>query len=175
MTGAASDLFTVNQLAEELGVTARTIRFYEAKGLIAPRRAGTTRVFDRRDRARLMLVLRGKRLGFSLASIREFLDLYDADRSQGAQLRLLLDSTRGRIVSLLRGKVSTVNELAQELGLTDNAVRAHLLSLERDGLVRQSGVQRGYRKPHFAYELTPEAESLFPRLMTRCSINSSPC
>jgi predicted ArsR family transcriptional regulator len=73
------------------------------------------------------------------------------------------DSTRGRIVSLLRGKVSTVNELAQELGLTDNAVRAHLLSLERDGLIRQSGVQRGYRKPHFAYELTPEAERLFPK------------
>ena len=102
MTGAATDLFTVNQLAEELGVTARAIRFYEAKGLIAPRRAGTTRVFDRRDRARLMLVLRGKRLGFSLASIREFLDLYDADRTQGAQLRLLLDSTRARIRELER-------------------------------------------------------------------------
>jgi predicted ArsR family transcriptional regulator len=73
------------------------------------------------------------------------------------------DSTRGRIVTLLRGKLRTVNELAEELGLTDNAVRAHLLSLERDGLIRQSGVQRGHRKPHFAYELTPEAENLFPK------------
>lgn len=73
------------------------------------------------------------------------------------------DSTRGRIVSLLRGGISTVNELAEKLGLTDNAVRAHLLSLERDGLVRQSGVQRGSRKPHFAYELTSEAENLFPK------------
>lgn len=72
-------------------------------------------------------------------------------------------STRGRIVTLLRGKLRTVNELAEELGLTDNAVRAHLLSLERDGLVRQGGVQRGHRKPHFAYELTPEAENLFPK------------
>ena len=99
------EFFTVNQLAEELGVTARAIRFYEAKGLIAPRRAGTTRVFDRRDRARLMLVLRGKRLGFSLASIREFLDLYDADRTQAAQLRLLLESTRGRILELERQRV----------------------------------------------------------------------
>ncbi|MBD0275971.1 MAG: MerR family DNA-binding transcriptional regulator [Acetobacteraceae bacterium] len=118
MTGAAADLFTVNQLAEELGVTARAIRFYEAKGLIAPRRAGTTRVFDRRDRARLMLVLRGKRLGFSLASIREFLDLYDADRSQGAQLRLLLDSTRGRIRELERQREDldrTLREL-REIG-----------------------------------------------------------
>jgi len=74
-----------------------------------------------------------------------------------------LDSTRGRIVVLLRGTTKTVNELAEELGLTDNAVRAHLLSLERDGLVVQSGLQRGTRKPHFAYELTPEAEKIFPK------------
>jgi len=73
------------------------------------------------------------------------------------------DSTRGRIVNLLRGNRRTVNELTEELGVTDNAVRAQLLSLERDGLVRQSGVQRGHRKPHFAYELTPEAEDLFPK------------
>ena len=73
------------------------------------------------------------------------------------------DSTRGRIVALLRGKTKTVNELAEELGLTDNAVRGHLLSLERDGLVVQSGMQRGIRKPHFEYELTPEAEKIFPK------------
>ena len=73
------------------------------------------------------------------------------------------DSTRGRIVSLLREGSSTVNDLASQLELTDNAVRAHLLSLERDGLVRQSGVQRGSRKPHFSYELTAEAERLFPK------------
>jgi predicted ArsR family transcriptional regulator len=72
-------------------------------------------------------------------------------------------STRGRIVTLVRGTTKTVNELAEELQLTDNAVRAHLLSLERDGLIRQSGVQRGTRKPHFAYELTGEAENLFPK------------
>src|SRR6267143_6681471 len=72
-------------------------------------------------------------------------------------------STRGRIVTLVRGTTRTVNELAEELELTDNAVRAHLLSLERDGLIRQSGVQRGTRKPHFAYELAPEAENLFPK------------
>lgn len=73
------------------------------------------------------------------------------------------DSTRGRIVSLMREGSSTVNALASQLELTDNAVRAHLLSLERDGLIRQSGVQRGPRKPHFAYELTAEAERLFPK------------
>jgi predicted ArsR family transcriptional regulator len=73
------------------------------------------------------------------------------------------DSSRGRIVTLLRARSMTVNELAAELGLTDNAVRAHLLSLERDRLVKQAGVQRGTRKPHFAYELTDEAEDLFPK------------
>ena len=73
------------------------------------------------------------------------------------------DSTRGRIVSLIRGSTKTVNELADELGLTDNAVRAHLLSLERDGLIKQSGIQRGTRKPHFAYQLTDEADKLFPK------------
>lgn len=73
------------------------------------------------------------------------------------------DSSRGRIVTLLRGSAKTVNELAAELELTDNAVRAHLLSLERDGLIRQRGVQRGTRKPHFTYELTSEAEGLFPK------------
>jgi predicted ArsR family transcriptional regulator len=77
--------------------------------------------------------------------------------------RRFFGSTRGRIVNLLRGTTKTVNELADELKLTDNAVRAHLLSLERDGLVRQSGIQRGTRKPHFAYELTDEAEHLFPK------------
>ena len=72
-------------------------------------------------------------------------------------------STRGRLVTLLRGKTKTVNELAQELELTDNGVRAHLLSLERDGLIKQSGIQRGTRKPYFAYKLTDEAEFLFPK------------
>ena len=107
-----SELFTVNQLAEELGVTPRAIRFYEVKGLIAPRRAGTTRVFDRRDRARLLLVLRGKRLGFSLAEIREFLDLYDADRSQHSQISLLLARVRQRIEELEQQR----RDLDQTLG-----------------------------------------------------------
>jgi predicted ArsR family transcriptional regulator len=73
------------------------------------------------------------------------------------------ESTRGRIVGLLRGESLTVNELAEKLELTDNAVRAHLLTLERDGLIKQSGVRRGFRKPHFAYKLTHDAEALFPK------------
>ena len=75
----------------------------------------------------------------------------------------LLESTRGRILDLLRARDQTVNDLAAALSLTDNAVRAHLLSLERDGLVRQSGVRPGFRKPHATYALTPDAEQIFPK------------
>ena len=74
-----------------------------------------------------------------------------------------LAGTKGRIVSLLRGAARTVNDLAEALALTDNAVRAQLTALERDGLVRKSGMRRGLRKPHQEYELTPEAEHLFPK------------
>jgi predicted ArsR family transcriptional regulator len=72
-------------------------------------------------------------------------------------------STRGRVLGLLRGGTGTVEELAAQLELTDNAVRAHLTTLERDGLVERSGTQRGLRKPHVNYVLTSEAEQLFPK------------
>lgn len=73
------------------------------------------------------------------------------------------ESTRGQIVTILRGAPCTVEDLAEKLSLTDNAVRAHLSTLERDGLVRQSGLRRGPRKPHFTYVLTDEADRLFPK------------
>lgn len=72
-------------------------------------------------------------------------------------------STRGQVLGLLRRGVGTVDELASSLELTDNAVRAHLTTLERDGLIERSGLQRGARKPHVKYELTAEAEQLFPK------------
>jgi predicted ArsR family transcriptional regulator len=76
--------------------------------------------------------------------------------------RRLLASTRGKILALLRADSHTVNELAEALELTDNAVRAHLTSLERDGLIQQLGMRPGFRKPHILYSLTGEAEYLFP-------------
>lgn len=79
----------------------------------------------------------------------------------------LFKSTRGKILELLRARESTVNELADKLHLTDNAVRAHLASLERDRLVTQSGMKPGVRKPHVAYALGPEAEYLFPKAYGR--------
>ncbi|MDQ3854912.1 MAG: helix-turn-helix domain-containing protein [Chloroflexota bacterium] len=77
--------------------------------------------------------------------------------------RRFVDSTRGRIVSLLRRGRRTVEELAQAVGLTDNAVRSHIAALERDGLVRQVGVRRGVGKPAYDYELTRDADRLFPK------------
>lgn len=76
--------------------------------------------------------------------------------------RRILASTRGKIFALLRADSHTVNELAEALGLTDNAVRSHLTSLERDGLVQELGTRPGFRKPHVLYSLTGEAEYLFP-------------
>ena len=74
-----------------------------------------------------------------------------------------LESSRGQIVTILRATACTVEELAEKLNLTDNAIRAHLSTLERDGLVRQSGLRRGPRKPHFTYVLTDQADKLFPK------------
>lgn len=93
-------LYTITELANELGVTPRAIRFYESKGLLEPQRAGANRVYTYRDRARLLLILRGKRLGFSLAQIKQYLDLYDADPTRKKQLVHLLRGARQRIDEL---------------------------------------------------------------------------
>jgi predicted ArsR family transcriptional regulator len=77
--------------------------------------------------------------------------------------RNFFESTRGQVLGLLRRGIGTVEELASELGLTDNAIRAHLATLERDGLVERHGMQPGSRKPHVNYVLTSEAEQLFPK------------
>jgi DNA-binding transcriptional MerR regulator len=82
--------FTISELAREFGVTTRTIRFYEDEGLLSPRREGTNRIFSQRDRVRLKLALRGKRLGFSLAEIRELFELYDISRDEHKQLQEFL-------------------------------------------------------------------------------------
>ncbi|MCR9257662.1 MAG: MerR family DNA-binding transcriptional regulator [Alphaproteobacteria bacterium] len=125
------EFFTVTQLAEEFGITARTIRFYEQKGLIYPGRAGATRVYTKRDRARLALILRGKRLGFSLGEIQEYLDLYDADPSQLNQIELLKDKIATRIGELKHQKEDidqTLGELEDIDRQIDDALRARKTS-----------------------------------------------
>lgn len=81
---------TISELAKEFGVTTRTIRYYESQGILNPRREGLNRIFSNRDRVRLKLTLRGKRLGFSLGEIRELFDLYDQARDEKVQLREFL-------------------------------------------------------------------------------------
>ncbi|MCB1885731.1 MAG: MerR family DNA-binding transcriptional regulator [Geminicoccaceae bacterium] len=108
--------YTVGELAGELAVTARALRFYEDKGLLAPRRAGQNRVYTHRDRARMILILRGKRLGFSLREIREWLDLYEADRDHVRQTRLLAQKIEARIAMLeqqRRDIEATLGELVE--------------------------------------------------------------
>jgi DNA-binding transcriptional MerR regulator len=86
-----ADTWTVGELAHELGVTTRTLRHYEAEGLITPQRAGQNRVYTARDRARLRLILRGRRFGMTLAECREIVDMYDgAESSERRQLHILL-------------------------------------------------------------------------------------
>ncbi len=126
MTEAAHDthpahhdrLYSTTQLADEAGVTARTIRFYESRGLLQPQLAGSTRVYTYRDRARLELVLRGKRLGFSLDEIAEYLDLYDADPDHISQLHHVRRMARQRADDL-RAKLQDIHAALEELDRID--------------------------------------------------------
>ena len=108
------ELRGIQDVARELGVTHRTLRFYEDKGLIAPQRIGKTRVYSKRDLGRMQLILRGKRLGFSIREIGEFLDLYDADPEQHAQIEALLKRVREKRESL-RQQRRAIEETIREL------------------------------------------------------------
>src|SRR5262245_4924392 len=101
---AHHEIFTIRDLAKECGVTARTLRFYEEKGLLNPRRDGLERLYSRRDRARLRYVLMGRNVGFTLDEVREMLDLYDLGDGQETQLRVALSKFRERIARLERQK-----------------------------------------------------------------------
>lgn len=115
------DLFAIADLATEFGISTRAIRFYESKGLLNPERVGGTRVFRRRDRARLILILRGKRLGFSLRDISDYLSLYDA-QSQAAQVSMLIAKVDERLALLeaqKRDLETTIGELREIRKLAD--------------------------------------------------------
>lgn len=132
-------LFTVGELAGELDVTARALRFYEDRGLLRPRRAGHNRVYSRRDRARLILILRGKRLGFSLAEIRDWLDLYDADPLQMAQTRHLARQVEARLRRLEQQR-DDLDATIAELREIRNQINHHLVEAVSDGLPAAHGV-----------------------------------
>lgn len=108
--------YTIGALAQEFGITTRAIRFYESRGLLAPKRRGSQRTYSRRDRARLTIILRAKNLGFSLEDVSEYLKLYDADPSQQAQTQMLLSKVEATIADLQKKRADldrTLRELKE--------------------------------------------------------------
>ena len=116
--------YTISELAKEFGITTRTIRFYEEKGLIAPLREGQKRVYQPADRVRIKLILRGKRIGLSLAESMEIIDMYSPDRSDNEQLEKLLGRVREQRDALLRQREdldATLRELDEVEALCEKA------------------------------------------------------
>jgi len=128
------ELLSIREMCDAFGVTPRTLRFYESKELLSPQRDGQKRLYTRRDRARLKLILRGKRFGFSLEEIRQLLDLYHADDQQIVQLTRTLDVARKRLADMeeqraeldeaigdLRGQIGWGEQMVQSLRQADAA------------------------------------------------------
>ncbi len=108
--------FSISELSKEFDLTSRSIRFYESEGLLSPLRAGRQRIYDIRDHTRLKLIIRGKRLGFSLTEIREMFELYDSEPGETAQLKLILDKVSARKEHLeqqLEDIKITMNEMTE--------------------------------------------------------------
>ncbi|MBN9421773.1 MAG: MerR family transcriptional regulator [Candidatus Accumulibacter sp. 66-26] len=121
--------FSISDLAREFGITPRTIRFYEDQGLLAPRREGLTRVFTRRDRTRLKLALRGKRLGFSLAEIRYLIEMYDTARDKNTQLTEFLNGLSQRKAALQQQR-EDIEAVLQEVSAFEQQCRDLLSARE---------------------------------------------
>ncbi|WP_417685112.1 MerR family transcriptional regulator [Roseibium sp.] len=124
--------FSIGDLAKEFKCTLRTLRFYEDKGLLNPKRDGMNRVYTRRDRARLKLVLMGKRVGFSLSEIRDMLDLYDLRDGQVTQLRVALSRFNGQI-AVLEEQRRDIEQAIEELSRTVEIVSGMLKHKEAEG------------------------------------------
>ncbi len=122
--------YSIQQLSREFDLTPRALRFYEDKGLIAPARRGTTRLYSDRDRTRLRLALRGKRLGFSLEECREIIDLYDPGQPGGArQLLRLCDKIREHRAQLLQ-KLRDLEATLGTMGDVEARCLAELLKID---------------------------------------------
>jgi DNA-binding transcriptional MerR regulator len=119
------DLKSIAEASEALGVTQRALRFYEDKGLIQPARVGSMRVYSRREMGRMQLILRGKRLGFSIREIGEFLSLYDHDPDQVVQAQRMLDATQERLAEL-RHQREAIEQTIAELESIEAMSRQHL-------------------------------------------------
>jgi DNA-binding transcriptional MerR regulator len=125
--------YTISQLAAEFEVTPRAIRYYEDRGLLSPRRVGQNRVYSNRERGRLYLILRGRRVGFSLAEIQEMMDLYDLGDGQIGQMSRVLEKVKLRITALENQKrelVQIIDELRREGGKVEKFLNENSLKMD---------------------------------------------
>ncbi len=122
------DYYTITELTREFGVSTRTIRFYEDEGLISPIRRGRTRLFRPSDRGLLKLILRGKRLGFSIAEIREIIEMYKAPPGEAGQMQLLIQKVNTRRDELAQKK-QDIEETLTELDSVEEACLARMAEL----------------------------------------------
>jgi DNA-binding transcriptional MerR regulator len=137
LRGTMSANYSISELAKEFGVTTRTIRFYEDQGLLSPTREGTTRVFSGRDRVRLKLALRGKRLGFSIAEIRELFELYDVSRDEKKQLQEFLSRLDRRRAHLEQQR-EDIEVMLNEINFFANQCRRLLKGKTDDGGTKEA-------------------------------------
>jgi len=124
--------YTISELAKEFDVTPRAIRFYEDQGLISPSRKGRRRVYRERDRVRLKLVLRGKRLGFALSEVKEMFDLYDTSPGETGQLRFLIDKIQARR-EMLEQQRQDIEAVLHEMESVEKRALNVLSELDSDG------------------------------------------
>ena len=127
----SDELMTIRQMCDAFEVTPRTLRFYEARELISPERRGQHRLYDRRDRARLKLILQGKRFGFSLEEIRQLLELYDPRGNNVPQLAAAVEAARGRLADMIRQQ--------EELGQAITDLTVQIDETERLMAARKAG------------------------------------